>query len=246
MEDKLIRVLLDQYKEQGIDMYALLDDNFFKGLNLQKKVDLIKEHAAHISENTGRGLSKRDIGALAIDGGIAGIATGLTAGLAAREAGKHFATGMTPWHLVAGAVALGAGMAAGTSYLNGHKRFKQRADILAKIDETVANPTDENALKVLVTRNNQLNPIARTSLQSTAMAHLGGAAKALPGTINRQLDPWLKFKSYEHNAKHNVESYAPGETQDSFFEAYENSGKDMLKTFNDSINTMKNQILGRN
>lgn len=245
MEEKLIKVLLAQYKEQGIDMYALLDDTFFKGMPLPRKVEFIKQHAKEISEGTGRGLSRRDLGALAFDGGLSGIMTGVTAGLAAREAGKHFRTGMTPWGLVAGAVALGAGMAAGSSYLNGHKRLQQRAEILRKIDDTINNPSDENALTVLVTRNNQLNPIARVALQSTSAAHMANVMKNVPKTLLKEVDPYMKFKGYEYNNNNNHSGYRDGEDTASFLGAFDHSAASMTESMNKSLEDMKKSILGK-
>ncbi len=246
MEEKLVRVLLDQYKEKGIDMYALLDDNFFKGLPLQKKVELIKQHASHISSNTSRGLTKKDISALAFDAGFSGLVTGVTAGLAAKEATRFFTNGKLPVGVVAGAAILGAGLAAGNSYMSSHKRLAQKNDILRKIDQTAANPTDENALRVLTTRNNQVNPIANASIGSSATAHMGRAAGSLSGVILGQVEPMARFlsfkKHWEGGDSHG--EYSPGNTQDTLQHAYEHAYDTKEKAYNASLDRMKNTILG--
>lgn len=245
MEEKLVKVLLDQYKEKGIDMYALLDDNFFKDLNLPTKVDLIKKYASHISSGTSRTLSKKDIGAIVLDAGFAGILTGVTAGMAAREAGKFFTKGITPIGAMAGAVALGAAMSAGSSYLGSRKKIQQRADIIKRLDATVKNPTDENALGVLTARNIQLNPIARVSINSSTAAHLNNTAQKIPSMIMQQVDPVVKYRSFKHNYKNQTNEYASGVTQAEYEHYYNQSGKDMVKSFNDSIENMRQQILKR-
>lgn len=171
MEEKLVKVLLDQYKEKGIDMYALLDDKFFMDLDLQQKVDLIKQHAAEISSGTSRGMTKNDIRNVIMEAAMSGLGTGLTAHMAADAARKYFMKGKStsPIGLIAGATVLGAAVAAGNAYINTQKSISKKDDILKKIRETAKNPTDENALRVLTTRNHQFNrPTSSTSKGSAS------------------------------------------------------------------------------
>ncbi len=244
MEEKLVKVLLDQYKEKGIDMYALLDNGFFKGLGLNQKVDLIKKYASHISSGTSRTLTKSDIAAISIDAGIAGALTGVTAGLAAREAGKYFTKGITPLGTIVGAVALGAAMSAGSSYMGSRRLIKQREEILKKIDRTAANPTDENALSILATRDNQLNPFNRISVKSNAVERMTDTAKQIPSRILDQVGPVAKYFSFKHNGLNQTNDYAEGVTTEEFMHNFEQSKKDMIDSLNRSSEEMKRTILG--
>lgn len=246
MEEKLVKVLLDQYKEKGIDMYALLDDKFFKDLNLQTKVDLIKKYASHISSGTSRTLTKKDIRALIFDAGFSGVLTGVTAGLAARSAHRFFSKGMTPVGVIAGAVALGAAVSAGNTYLGSRKLMKNRDDILKKIDATASNPTDENALKVLTTRNTQLNPAVSASISSNSARHISDAASNIPAMILDQVEPVVSHMAMMHNYNKNYSEYADGVTRDEFFDAVEKSRSNMHSSFESSRDRMKRTIYGRN
>lgn len=246
MEEKLVKVLLDQYKEKGVDMYALLDDNFFKGLSMPVKVDLIKKYASHISSGTARTLTKKDIRTLIFDAGFTGILTGVTAGMAARKAGQFFTKGVTPMAAIAGAVLLGAGMAAGSTYLGSRRLVSQRAEILKRIDAAVKDPSDENALRVLTTRNTQLNPIVNASINSSAGAHLASATKNLPNIVMEQIDPVVNYLSFKHNWDHQTNEYAPGVNTEVYERETNKSHKDMLDSFQSSLDRMQKTILGRN
>lgn len=247
MEEKLVKVLLDQYREKGVDMYALLDDEFFKKLDLDQKVDLIKKYASHISSGTSRTLTKQDIRALILEAGFSGVITGVTAGLATRHAASFFKKGHMPIGIVAGGVALGAALAAGNVYLNSRKMIKERDDILKKIDQTSANPTDENALGVLTTRNNQLNPLIRSSIKSTATAKLGNSVKGVPGMITEQVEPMANYLSFKYHLNNPIHGgYDTDVTDSEFVHYYQQSERDVHNSFQNSMDNMKKTILGRN
>lgn len=246
MEEKLVKVLLDQYKAKGIDMYALLDDPLFKNLDLNTKVNLIKKYASHISSGTSRTLTKKDIRAIVFDASFSGIATGISAGLAARQAGKYFTKGMLPVGAIAGAVALGAGIAAGASYLGNKKLMKQREEILGHIDATAKNPTDENALGVLIARSKQVSPLSTHLIHSSTARNLSTAGRVIPSTILSQVDPVVNYMSYKYNWNNQTNEYVPGVTQESYIKGHDKALEDMKKNYLDSLNNMKNTILGRN
>lgn len=225
MEEKLVKVLLAQYKEKGIDMYALLDDKFFMDLTLQQKVDLIKQHAAEISAGTNRALTKKDIAALVLDAGFAGLGSGYGAVMAAKAAHSFFheGKGLLPKGAIAGAATLGAAVAAGTAYMGSRKRLVDRKDLLNKIKETVENPSDENALRVLTTRNHHFNPPSSGTFSSSALKDIGSAVHNVPNMILEHVPDYVVMKSLGHNFANNPAPFAEGHSVDTLEKAYADS-----------------------
>jgi hypothetical protein len=245
MEEKLVKVLLDRYKEKGIDMYALLDDQFFMKLELYQKVDLIKQFASEISTGTNRSLTKKDIRALVLDAGVAGLGTGLGA-VAAAKSGFHLfheGKGMLPTKYIVGAAALGAAITAANAYMGGRRRINERTEILKKIDETAKNPTDENALKVLVTRNHQFNPPSTSTFNSTSADKFKGVVQNVPQTLLSQVPSYIATKSLEHNFENNT-NYAKGVDEDRLYRAILRSRAKLMENIQSSRESVTKNFLG--
>ena len=178
MEEQVIKSLLEFYKEQGLDLYAVLDDPLFTKLDLSQKVKLIKEHASDMYEGTKKGLSKNEIRSILVEAGLAGGVTGLLSGsgvlgLSARF-GKDF-------HLPGKAIGLGLGLGAliggGTSALSAYRHLNTRKSLVEKIRELKENPTNNNAIKLMAFRNQQVSP------NHNLVMSPGGVAKALMGKV---------------------------------------------------------------
>lgn len=244
MDEKIINVLLEQYKERGLDLYALLDDSFFKGLPLDKKVDLIKKYASHISSGTSKTLSKKDIRGLVIDAALSGLVSGALAAQGVSAAGHYFNKTMTPIGTVAGAIALGTLASTVGTVFNTRRLLKNRQSILGKIDDVVKSPTDENALRVLIGREHQINaPGSNTVTKSNIGSTMSEGLKNIPKLINRNIVSNVEAATMRHNFVYNTD-YKPGVDEDVVYQAGENAARTTHTVFEDSISEMKKNILG--
>lgn len=239
MEEKLIKVLLDQYKARGIDLYALLDNKFFMGLSLDKRVELIKKYASHISSGTSKSLTKKDINALIFETAFAGITSGILAGQGIKQATKYFTKGTVPYGALAGAVVIGAGVSGLASYMANKRMINNKKEILRKLDEVHKDPSDENALKVLVTRNFQVDAPTSTSISSSAQKRIKGSMGSLPSLIRGQIEPYMALRAFDANVE-NESPFHEGYDNDSFAEGVQSANNQYL----DRISKFGKSVLG--
>lgn len=200
MEQKLIKTLLEQYKERGIDLYALLDEPLFEQLSLEQKVKLIKQYASHIASGTSRVLTPKDIKVIIKDALITAAVSTALAGSGAYVARNIFSN--VSYTAPPALAAIGIGTAASTinTVLNIRKIKNQRAAIRKSLDEVVARPTDENALRTLILRNRQTRP-NRNLVTSPSSAELlaKGTLGGIPGNILANLPEFAKNHTLSHN-----------------------------------------------
>lgn len=205
MEEKLIKQLIKSYREQGIDLYALLDDPLFVRLPLETKVKAIKKFAKDIAEGTSRGVTKSDVRAVIKDVTMAGIVGAAAGGGTAMAAASHFVggpfnQGKLPYKAIgAGAIISGLSFAASTA-MSAAKIHKDRNQILDKIYNVIDNPTDENAIDVLHTRNNQVAPNTSMAATSAAETLIKNKIGQIPQTIMGTLVPaHVKSRTFLNN-----------------------------------------------
>ncbi len=151
MEEQIVKSLLELYKEKGIDLTSLVTNPIFGGLPLDKKVEMIKKYASHISSNTPKSLSRRDINILLADTALSGVIGGAGAGLAAWKAAQYFqGHSLGPIFKPMGRVAaIGATLGLASAGVRGLSSYLARRDIIKSFNETATNPTDNNAIKTL-------------------------------------------------------------------------------------------------
>lgn len=174
MEEKLVKTLLEQYKAQGIDLYALVDEPMFQSLPLEKKVKLMKQFASHIASGTSRRLTKNDIKSVVKDALIGGVASGIFAGMAVGKSLKYYRGGKLHLPSLGYAVGTGAAITAAGTYLRAMKIYNDRIAMGKQLDNVAKNPTDENALKALILRDKQVRPnpyLATTSAGENMIKH---------------------------------------------------------------------------
>ena len=224
MEEKLVKVLLEKYKHDGVDLYALLDNKLFIDLPLDKKVDLIKKYAAHIKSGTSKALTKKDINALIFETAFAGITSGILAGQGIKQATSYFAKGTVPVGALVGAIAIGAGVSGIASYMGNQRILKNKQAIIKKLSEVEKDPSDENAIRVLSTRGFQTNSTPATSISSSAKANIGNRIGSLPQVIRSNIRPFVAMKAFQLNGEGDS-PYSPGHTDDTFIKAYEDNNR---------------------
>lgn len=223
MEEKLVKVLLEKYKHDGVDLYALLDNKMFIDLPLEKKVNLIKKYAEHIKSGTSKGLTKKDINALIFETAFAGITSGILAGQGIKHATKYLTNGKVPMGALIGAIAIGAGVSGIASYMGNKRLIKNKQTILKKLSDVERDPSDENAIKVLTTRGFQTNHTPATSISSSAKKNLGERLGSLPHAIRTNIRPFVAEKTFLNNLDGSA-IYAPDFNEDKFLEGfYENN-----------------------
>lgn len=228
MEEKLVKVLLDQYKERGVDLYALLDNKLFVALPIEKKVNLIKQYASQIKSGTSKGLTKKDISSLIFETAFAGVTSGMLAHQGIKQVATYFPKVMAPKGVVLGAIALGAGVSGLAAYAANSKVIKNKAAILKKLDSIEQDSSDENAIKLLTARGFQVDHTPSTSVSSATKTRLSGSIGGLPRFIMGSIEPYANYKAMQHNGNNNMTPYAPGVTDDHFLPAYEASSNRFL------------------
>jgi hypothetical protein len=244
MEEKLVQVMMEQYKERGVDMYALLDDPLFTHMKLEQKVELMKKYASHISSGTSKTLSKKDIRSLIIDAGFSGLVSGALAAAAVRQASHFFNKPVTPFAAVASAIALGTLASSASTFFNTGRMVKNKADILKRIDKIVEDPSDENALSALVARTYQTHaPGASTVVGNHTGKTISHTMHNLPGIINSNIGPNVYYrtmmKNYEKGRPANE-----GLTEDDIESAVSDSAQNTHHSYQQSLNKIKHNILG--
>lgn len=240
MEEKLVKVLLEKYKHDGVDLYALLDNKMFIDLSLEKKVNLIKQYAEHIKSGTSKGLTKKDINALIFETAFAGITSGILAGQGIKHATKYLTNGKVPMGALVGAIALGAGVSGIASYMGNKRILKNKQSIIKKLSDVERDPSDENALKVLTTRGFQTNHTPATSISSSARKNLGDRIGSLPHAIRTNIRPFVAQKAFQHNMDGSGE-YIPGMDDDKFLDAFYANNKYLER----SLSSYQQSILER-
>lgn len=189
MEQKLINALIASYKERGIDLYALVDDPLFVSLPLEKKVEMIKKYAQQIVDGTTRNFSKEDLKAALKDAALSGTATGLASAAGVVGALSHYHKGKIPWGSTAIGLGIGAGVGAIGSLLEAKKIYSQRMGMVNSLQNLSKNPTDENAINTLITRNKQVVYNPNISATSRFESRLRGAISEIPARLVQTIIP---------------------------------------------------------
>lgn len=237
MEEKLIKQLLKNYQQQGIDLYALVDDPLFVRLPLETKVKVIKKYADELAAGTTRSFTKTDIRNIIKDVSLASLAGAGIGSLSAIAAARHYTGGLMdggklPWKSIGIAGLISGGLFAAGTAREAVKLRQYRNQIADQLHETSKNPTDENAIKVLITRNDQVAPNPYIATQSAASNVISNAVKSYPERYMRESIPVkITHKTFAINKDSPI---APGYTREEIVElALQAHEKAMApKTFN--------------
>lgn len=154
-EDQIVLSLLNFYKQEGIDLFAILDDPIFKKLPLSTKIQAIKTHAQEIEEGTSQGISKRDVRAIGSSALWHGLMGGLTGATAAAATAKLFTGGRVPLSALVLATAPGFGFGAALGIRKQMGLIRNRDSMRNHFASIAENPTDHNALTAMVRRELQ-------------------------------------------------------------------------------------------
>jgi hypothetical protein len=199
VEEKLIKTLLEQYRQRGIDLYAVIDDPLFVELPLEKKVTLLKQFASHISSGTSRVLTKKDIRSVIIDAGVSGAISGVlaTSGILAGNAFYHH--GRIPVASAVAAVGVGMGVTALTTLMNSRRIYSHRKAMGDSLEQLSQNPTDENAIRTLHLRNQQVRPNASLVVPSVVGGIANSYIRDMPVKVIEKIAPFITAQTIVKN-----------------------------------------------
>jgi hypothetical protein len=159
VEEQVIKSLLEFYKERGTDLYAVLDDPIFQKLDLAHKIKIIKDNAGAMVDGTKHGLSKAEVRNILVEAGLAGALTGTLSLSSAMAIASKLAGGqILPVKAMALGIGAGAGIGAATSAFSAYNSLNKRKTLIEKLKELQADPTDNNAIKLMALRNSQVSP----------------------------------------------------------------------------------------
>ena len=190
MEDQIVKSLLEFYKEQGTDLYAVLDDPLFEKLPLEEKIRLLKKHSNDIIAGTKKDMSKEEIRNILLEAGLFGMGAGMMSASTAGAVANNFSNARIPYkYLALGALAAG-GLGAATSVMTSRNLINKRKTLVEKLRELQDTPTDNNAIKLLALRNQQVHPNTHVHQEMGAMTKkLLEKIKEMPAHIAFTLIP---------------------------------------------------------
>jgi hypothetical protein len=241
MEEKIIRILIDEYKARGIDVTAVIDNPLFKDMSLDNKLDLIKKFASHISSHTSKALTKKEIGAVVLDSAMSGLTTGGLAYAGARQVASYFKNPNIPASVIAIPIAMGVAATGISSYFGARKYINDRKSMAARFDAVAKDPSDENALKVLINRQGQLGSlVSGGSLTSKSMGDIKNNLNSIPRKITEMAGPEAYFKTMAHNYGNSDVEFADGKSHEEVEREFDKSHEDFMSV----VEKMRKNMFG--
>lgn len=166
MEEQVIKSLIELYREQGIDVTAVVGDPIFEKLPLNIRIELVKKYANEISRDSRTELNRQDIKQI-----LRETATGASLGAVGGAIGAyrvgHFFENINKNSLrnpIAKTALIGGALGLATSSLRTISSLNSRRNLHSRALELAANPTDNNAIKLMAIRNMQPPVINRTNI----------------------------------------------------------------------------------
>jgi hypothetical protein len=170
VEEQVIKSLIGLYREQGIDVTAVVGDPVFASLPLPARIEMIKKYADELARDANVNITKHDIKNVlkdaAIGAGVGGFGAFMGSGSVVRYLPN---TSLGTIFKPAGKIALlGAGLGAVGSALRTASGLKSRRDLHAEALKLAKNPTDENAIRMISLNTMRPKPITRLNLLEKA------------------------------------------------------------------------------
>lgn len=158
MEDLIIKTLINYYTEKGIDLHMILSDPLYLDLSPKAKIEVLKKYAGRIESGINGSLSRDEIKEIIVSASkgalLAGLASGV--GIAGTRALFKYPTGGL--RVVAGTAIAAAGLEAARAYLGARNYVKNRADVKNNLKTLSKTPTDENAIRAMITEGLKNRP----------------------------------------------------------------------------------------
>jgi hypothetical protein len=159
VEEKIIKSLIELYRQKGLDVTALVNDPVFNTLSFDIRVSMVKKYADELAKDSSSVVSKNDvknfIKEVLIGGGI-GAGAGLIGGYQALHTLDSAYTGPMQMKKVLGAskhvAVAGAALGAVSAGLRTFRNIQSRKSLHEQSLKLRDDPSDENAIKLISLR----------------------------------------------------------------------------------------------
>jgi hypothetical protein len=168
VEEKIIKSLIELYREQGLDVTAMTNDPVFTSLPIAKRIELVRDYAKELSQDNGTAITKGDIKVFLKDTAI-GAGIGAVGGIIGGVRAGSVIEGVDPKSMlraIKASTMLGATLGVTSAGIRTLSNIHGRRKLHAQAQKLRDDPSDENAIKLLALRNMQPYTLSKTDILS--------------------------------------------------------------------------------
>jgi hypothetical protein len=172
---------------------------------------------------------------------MSGLTTGGLAYAGAKQVAGFFKNPTIPASVIAIPIAMGVAATGISSYFGARKYINDRRSMADRFDAVAKDPSDENALKVLINRQGQLGTLmSGGSLTSKSMGDIKNNLQSIPRKITEMAGPEAYFKTMGHNYGNPDVEFAEGMNHEDVGREFDKSHKDFMSV----VDKMKKNMFG--